>query len=118
MMTLARTAVVKLTPQALGAGAIPGVREQLTRIVEGGQQHLYLDLSGVQSVCSIGLGKLVALHRKVQSRGGRLTLFNVNEWIFRILDASRLTQVLEVHRQGKGGSPVADSSCPSAESRP
>jgi anti-anti-sigma factor len=103
-MTSASAAVVKLSPRALDAGAIHAAGEQVLRIVrEGGHRYLHLDLGSVQSVCSSGLGGLVALHREVQSRGGHLTLFNVSELVFRILDVSRLTRVFEVRRLGEGG---------------
>jgi anti-anti-sigma factor len=99
-MTTNNVAVIKLISRALDAGALESVGAQVTGIAEAGEQQVYLDLSNVQLVCSLGLGRLIALHNKVQSRGGHLTLFNVNELVFRILDVSRLTQVLDVRRSG------------------
>src|SRR5689334_5446268 len=91
-MTSTSAAVVKLFPRALDAGALDAAGEQLARIAAAGEQQVYLDLGNVQLVCSLGLGRLMALNNKVRSRGGHLTLFNVNEPVFRVLDVSRLTQ--------------------------
>jgi len=55
-----------------------------------------LDIGDIGFVSSAGLGKLVALSRKVRATGGRLRLANLSPAIAEALALTRLDRILEV----------------------
>jgi anti-anti-sigma factor len=69
--------------------------------LEGGRSPAFvLDLGRVNALNAGGLGQLVSLKRRVQGLGGRLVLRNVGEDAARVIEAARLTDLLDV-RPGK-----------------
>jgi anti-anti-sigma regulatory factor len=70
-----------------------------------GHRALLLDLSRVRVPTAGSLGRLVALHNRLQDSGGRLVLCNVGHRAFEVLELTRLTELLDVRRadgQGAG----------------
>ena len=59
-------------------------------------REMRLDLSGLQYVCSAGVGLFVTLNREVKARGGRLSLINVPAPVYEVFAVTRLTDVLDV----------------------
>jgi len=71
--------------------------EELVRLAEDTPRaRLVLDLGNIRYVSSSGLGKLVALNRKVRSTGGRLMLANLTPGVAEVIAVTRLDKVLEV----------------------
>ncbi len=64
------------------------------------QQQLLLDFTHVASLNSMELGSLVTLHKRVAAAGGRLTLFNLSDQVFKIFTITRLDTLLEICRAG------------------
>ncbi len=60
-------------------------------------KRVILDLEGVTSVDSGGLGELVALHMWAQGCGGTLRLCGLSSRIRHLLQLTNLTSVFEVH---------------------
>lgn len=65
-----------------------------------GARHLLLDFTHVEFLNSMELGTLVALHRRVEASGGRLTLFNLGAEVFRLFTLTKLDTLLEIFRAG------------------
>src|SRR5947209_3839548 len=63
-----------------------------------GPRRVELDFGGVRFLTAAGLGKLVALHRRLRDLGGRLTLCNVSGPVEEVLQLTRLTELLHIHR--------------------
>jgi anti-sigma B factor antagonist len=94
--------VVKLIHKNLDESNAQAVAEQLFGMIDGlGQRQLRVDLGEVQLLTSTGLGKLVALHRRVKAAGSELTLHNVNELVYEVFEVTRLNTILNIHRPGK-----------------
>jgi anti-anti-sigma factor len=74
-----------------------------------GGRELHLDLGGVQVLTSIGLAKLVCLHKQVQAAGGRLSLLNVRPEIYEVFAATRLNGLLDVQPAPEGGATLSES---------
>lgn len=75
------------------------IARELEILAEGvGSGHLLLDFSHVVALNSMELGTLVALHKRVESAGGRLTLFNLKSNVFRLFAITRLDTFLEICR--------------------
>ena len=103
VQTTGDVAVVKLATHSLNDTNLQDVGEQLFRLVEEQEQrNLHLDLSDVRFVPSMGLGKLVALNKKVRGAGGHLALVNVPAPVYEVIQATRLDKLLDVRRKEAG----------------
>ncbi len=71
-------------------------RTQLCEIIEKGAKELIIDLEGIKMVDSLGLGVLIATHNSMAESGGKLTIINVPEDIFKLFKIMRLNQHFEV----------------------
>lgn len=73
--------------------------------------HVLLDFTNVERITSCEMGTLIALHKRMQTRGGRLTLFNLNAQIFEAFTVCRLQTFLNICRESadfpcSGGEPL------------
>jgi anti-anti-sigma regulatory factor len=64
---------------------------------------LVLDLGDIDDLSADRLGRLVALHNRLQNSGGRLVLCNVGGAAYEALEVSGMTGLLEVRREHAGG---------------
>ncbi len=55
-----------------------------------------LDLARVTTVDAGGLGVMLALREQVESKGIRFELMNVNKWVRRVLELTRLNLVFRI----------------------
>src|SRR5688572_24195193 len=65
-----------------------------------GTKFVTLDLGNVEYVTSTVLGHLVALHKRLQTSGGRLSLDNVRPAVQEILRVTQLDQVIDLRPPG------------------
>ena len=73
----------------------------------GENQHLLLNFVNVKYLNSMELGTLISLHKRVESHGGRLTLFNLAPRILKLFTTCRLETLLSICREeGELGIPV------------
>lgn len=64
---------------------------------EVGHRPLVLNFGTVERLSTELLGKLVALQRKVQQKGGRLALCAINPQVFEVFKILKLPQVLTIY---------------------
>lgn len=77
------------------------VGKQLLALADApGTRFVTLDLGNVEYVTSTVLGHLVALHKRLQTSGGRLSLDNVRPAVQEILRVTQLDHVLGVRPAG------------------
>jgi anti-anti-sigma factor len=75
---------------------------QLAGLVEGrAGEPLLVDLGEVEYLTSTGLGRLIALSRRLRRGGGRLSLVNVRPPLFEALTAMHLDKLLDAHPAGE-----------------
>lgn len=74
-------------------------RDKLLNLVKEGIEDLTLDLTRVEMVDSVGLGVLIAAHNSLRGAGGRLTIKNVSDDIYRLFKIMRLDQHFEVIKE-------------------
>jgi anti-anti-sigma factor len=90
-------AVITLTARCLDDMTAEAAGEQLLRLAdEHGRDRLCLDLGELPYLSSMWLGKLVALHKQVRSRGGHLTLVNVPAPVYEVFSVTQLHRLLDI----------------------
>jgi anti-anti-sigma factor len=89
--------VVTLLPRDLDIETVPVLVEDLFELVqESGRPMLYLDLGAIRQLASVVTGKLLSLDAKLRQHGGRLILLQIEPLIYRMFQATRLTDVLDI----------------------
>lgn len=83
------------------------LRQRVQRLIEAGRLDVVLDLGEVTFTDSTVIGEIASTHIALQRRGGRLTLLNPSQRMFRLLSISRLASVIEIRRSAD---PVAPDS--------
>jgi anti-anti-sigma factor len=103
----------RFTAEALTADDVQEVAE---RLAARGRTVVF-DLGAVTLPTAGGLGRLVALHRRLRADGGRLVLRNLDEAVYEAFALTRLTDLLDVRlRVSVRPSPaVAPGGCRSDE---
>src|SRR5262249_37484422 len=75
----------------------------LGNLVREGAHRLWLDLSAVTYLSSLGLGVLVRFQTQLRSLGGSLKVVNPSEPVREVLDTTRLTALLVGESPGGPG---------------
>jgi len=97
--TVAEVAVVRFTRgRFLEEETVQTVGEQLLRLAEDtGCRKFVLNFGKVESMTTALFGKLIALHKKVEELGGRLTLCQVGPFLREILKILTLPRQVAVY---------------------
>jgi anti-anti-sigma factor len=67
--------------------------QELLKVIEvGARDQVVLDFSAVRSISAAGLGRLVALKKRLHARGGELILRNVGEQVYEAFVVTRLAR--------------------------
>jgi len=74
------------------------VRKCFEEALEIGHSRIALDLADVQLMDSMGVGLLVNMHKKLETEHGLLAIINPSDFVEKVLQASGLERVLEIHR--------------------
>ncbi len=78
---------------------VEGTREidlRFTSLSASQKLFVLVDLSGVEFLCSLGLGTLVRSAKAQMSRAGMLALFSPPPAVARVLQATQVDQILRV----------------------
>ena len=79
----------------IGVGDV-ALREAVGETVESGSVKILVNLSGVSTMDSSGIGELVSAYTTVSNRGGVLKLLNLPPKVADILQITQLITVFEV----------------------
>jgi anti-sigma B factor antagonist len=76
------------------------IGEQLFSLVdEVGRRKILLNFGNVEFLSSAALGKLIALHKKLQAVGGRLILCNIDDEIYEVFEITRLDKFFNIQKE-------------------
>jgi anti-sigma B factor antagonist len=92
-----REGVTILEPRGkitIGVGDV-ALREAVHEALTAGGRNILLDLGGVTTIDSSGIGELVSAYTTVANRGGRLKLVNLPPKVSDILQITQLITVFE-----------------------
>jgi len=73
------------------------LREVITNAVNAGRNKILLDLSGVTTIDSSGIGELVGSYTTATNRGGKLNLLHLPAKLNELLHVTQLITVFEVY---------------------
>lgn len=93
-----RDGVTILEPKGkitIGIGDV-ALREAVHEAVGAGSNKILIDLSGVSTMDSSGIGELVSTYTTVTNRGGKLKLLHLPPKIQDIMQVTQLITVFEV----------------------
>ena len=79
----------------IGAGDVK-IRELIGQSLADGQKNILLDLAGVSTIDSSGIGEMVACYTTVTKSGGQLRLLRLSPKINDILQVTQLITVFDV----------------------
>jgi anti-sigma B factor antagonist len=89
--------IIKLEGKiTIGAGDTQ-LREVISNAVNAGKTNILLDLSGVTTIDSSGIGELVGSYTTVTNRGGKLKLLHLPAKLNELLHVTQLITVFEVY---------------------
>ncbi len=80
----------------IGAGDSQ-LREVITSALNSGKNNILLDMSGVTTIDSSGIGELVGSYTTVTNRGGKLKLLHLPAKLNELLHVTQLITVFEVY---------------------
>lgn len=85
-------------PHILEEEKIHAIGRQLQRLSqEAGHEPIVLNFGPVERLSSEMFGKLLAFHRQVQARGGRLALCALRPEVYRIFRVLKLSPVFTIY---------------------
>ena len=93
-----KSGVTILAPKGkitIGVGDV-ALRDAVHEALDAGGKNLLIDLAGVSTVDSSGVGELVSSYTTVTNRGGKLKLLNLPPKVSDILQITQLITVFEV----------------------
>ena len=73
------------------------VREAVANAITAGHTKILLDMSGVTTIDSSGIGELVGSYTTVANRGGKLKLLHLPAKLNELLHVTQLITVFEVY---------------------
>ena len=89
--------IVKLEGKiTIGAGDSQ-LREVISNALAAGKNKILLDMSGVTTIDSSGIGELVGSYTTVTNRGGKLKLLHLPAKLNELLHVTQLITVFEVY---------------------
>ncbi|MGH9321122.1 MAG: STAS domain-containing protein [Vicinamibacteria bacterium] len=96
--------VTVISPKGfINAHTVRQFEQALSGALEGGNQKILINGSGLAYIASAGLGVIMGLIEEVRSRGGDIRVAELNETvrnIFEVLGFNHLCKVLTSEREG------------------
>ncbi len=89
--------IIKLDGSILGGPDATALNDTVHNLVEKKVKHFILDLKGVKTMNSSGLGMLMASHATIRNAGGHLKIAGASEKIENLFVITRLSNVFELH---------------------
>lgn len=92
-----RDGVTILAPRGkitIGSGDVD-LRNAVHEQLEAGQRNILIDMGGVSTIDSSGIGELVSAYTSVSNRGGKVKLLHIPSKVADILQITQLISVFD-----------------------
>ena len=94
------TVVNFIDKKILDEQSIQTIGDQLFSLVDQENcRQMLLNFGNVEFLSSAALGKLIALHKKLQAVGGRLILCNIDPEIYEVFEITRLDKFFNIQKE-------------------
>lgn len=94
---LANARIIELSGKiTIGSGDVK-LRELIDEALAAGKKNILVDLAGVTTIDSSGIGEMVACYTTVTKKGGHLKLLRLSPKINDILQVTQLITVFDVY---------------------
>lgn len=70
--------------------------QTFNEIIEKGPKEVLLDIDGLKSITSSGIGKIVLLYKELQKKNGSLKIQGANKTIMEIFKIVKLDKLVEI----------------------
>ena len=80
----------------IGVGDV-AIKQAVQSALDAGSNNILLNLSGVSTIDSSGIGEVVSAFTTVTHRGGKLKLMNLPKKVHDILQITQLVTVFEIY---------------------
>lgn len=70
--------------------------EEVKEVLNTVDKSVSVDMSGLDFICSAGIGLMVMAYRKLKEKGGDIYLVNLNEHIKKVFKVSLLDKVFNI----------------------
>ena len=70
--------------------------DTVTSIIEKSPEEVEIDLSGLKSITSSGIGKIVLLYKGLHEKKGRIKIVGVNDTIMQIFKIVKLDKLVDI----------------------
>ena len=95
------TTILDLEGKILLGDESTALREAIRRLLDAGQKSILLNLRGVATIDSGGLGTLVSCFATASKEGASLRLYGLNERINNIMALTKLATIFDLHKDEK-----------------
>lgn len=89
--------IIKLEGKITIGSGDTQLREVISNALDAGKSKILLDMSGVTTIDSSGIGELVGSFTTVTNRGGKLKLLHLPAKLNELLHVTQLITVFEVY---------------------
>lgn len=100
---VAGVAIISLQGKIMIGSGDSQLRESITDALNSGKTKILLDMSGVTTIDSSGIGELVGSFTTVTNRGGKLKLLHLPAKLNELLHVTQLITVFEVYESEEEG---------------
>jgi anti-sigma B factor antagonist len=73
------------------------LRLKLEELAAKGAPVIVVDLSGMDFICSLGLGAIISGHLKCRHHNGQIKLVNPQQAVMQLLETTRLTKLFPIY---------------------
>jgi anti-sigma B factor antagonist len=73
------------------------LKAYLLQMIEGGENHIIVQLEHVRFIDSSGLGALLSGNKHIIAKSGRLALTNIQQQVLSMFELTRLNRVFEIY---------------------
>lgn len=101
--TVGNVEVIKLEGKITIGSGDSQLRDVISNALNSGRSNILLDMNGVTTIDSSGIGELVGSFTTVTNRGGKLKLLHLPAKLNELLHITQLITVFEVHDSEQEG---------------
>jgi len=70
--------------------------EEVEKVLDMVEKSITVDMSGLEFICSAGIGLLVRVYRKLKENGEEIYLVNLNEHLNKVFKLSLLDKIFKI----------------------